>query len=555
MRRFFLVGVMAVIAQALIAQSEEVILKAMKDELQRNAKELSLPGYEKPFFIMYGLVDQKTMVVSGTLGSIINSNEDENRYKSTTRILVGNYEFNDESLEDNLFSQPNAMEIGLPLDDDYWGIRRSFWATTDNVYRSAARHFEKHKQTLKESGKPLAELPHRWFGQVPAQKMIVTQPFVSVNRLEWEAKVRELSGLFKTVPGITNSVVFVSFVQGNRYMVNTEGLEAKLPFSHASITVFVQGKEEGGKFLFDQISFEAKTLDKLPAMAQLRLEVEKLIKRVEEEKKQPTLEEEYNGPILLEGAAVAQTFSSTLMAGREGLFASDNIAKLKGFQFEDESVSSEGKVGKSIMNALISIKAKPRLKEYNGVDLLGSFVLDNEGVSPADELTLVENGVLKNLLNNRTLTNANQTANGFANGPGVVEVTVAQKDSDKALRDKLLAQAKKEGLTFALILRDEASRGGMMNAYKVDVATGKEQLVRNVNLRELGFKTWKRILGASSTYVAHNLGGAGFGREFGPNFTSWIVPTAVLLEEGEVQPMRMPSLKEEEYITSPLENK
>lgn len=123
------------------------------------------------------------------------------------------------------------------------------------------------------------------------------------------------------------------------------------------------------------------------------------------------------------------------------------------------------------------------------------------------------------------------------------------------LRDKLLAQAKKEGLTFALILRDEASRGGMMNAYKVDVATGKEQLVRNVNLRELGFKTWKRILGASSTYVAHNLGGAGFGREFGPNFTSWIVPTAVLLEEGEVQPMRMPSLKEEEYITSPLENK
>jgi predicted Zn-dependent protease len=555
MRRFFLLGLLSIIGHASVAQSEEVILKAMKDELQRNAKELSLPGYDKPFFIMYGLVDQKSIVVSGTLGSIINSNEDDNRYKSTTRILVGNYEFNDESLEDNIFSQPNAMEIGLPLDDDYWGIRRSFWATTDNVYRSAARHFEKHKQTLKESGKPLADLPHRWFGQVPAQKMIVTQPFVNVNRLEWETKVRELSGLFKTVPSISNSVVFVSFVQGHKYLVSTEGLEAKLPFSNASITVFVQAKEEGGKFLFDQISFEARTLDKLPAMAQLRSEVEKLIKRMDEEKKQPTLDEEYNGPILLEGAAVAQTFASTLMGGREGLFASDNIAKLKGFQFEDESFSSEGKVGKSIMNALISIKAKPKLKEYNGVDLLGSFLLDNEGVIPPDELMLVENGVLKNLLNNRTLTNANQTANGFANGPGVVEVTVAQKETDKVLRDKLLAQAKKEGLAFALILRDEASRGGMMNAYKVDVATGKEQLVRNVNLRELGFKTWKRILGASSTSAAHNLGGAGFGREFGPSFTSWIVPTAVLLEEGEVQPVRMPSLKEEEYITSPIANK
>lgn len=534
------------------AQTEDVILRAMQDELNRNSKELSLPGFEKPFFIMYGLVDQKAMIVSATLGALMNSSEDRNRYKSSTRVLVGGYEFNDESLEDNLFSSPTAMEISLPLDDDYWGIRRSFWVTTDNVYRSAARHFEKHKQTLKETGKPLAEIPHRSFAKVPVQRIIQTQTPSSYNRAEWEAKVKELSSFFKQQPNINNSVVFVSFVEGHKYLVNTEGLVAKIPFSNATISAFVQTKDEKGKFSMERISHEAKTLDKLPSMDQLKADIAGMVKKLEDEKNIVELTEEYNGPVLLEGISVSETFASTILQGREGVFANDNIAKLKGFQFDEESISSDGKVGKSIVNNLISVKAKPFLTTFNGVDLLGSFQIDQEGVRPPDELAIIENGVLKNLLNNRTLTNPNQVANGFSDGPGVVEVTIAQKDSDKTLKEKLLAQAKKEGLQFALILREGSSRMGFVDAYKVDVNTGKEEQVKNVTLRQTGFKTWKRILGASEKYAAYNLDGQGFGRDGGQNHTSWIVPQAVLLEEAEVQPIKMPSLKEEEYVSSPL---
>lgn len=534
------------------AQTEDLILRAMQDELNRNSKELSLPGFEKPFFIMYGLVEQKSMIVSATLGALMNSIEDRNRYKSTTRILVGGYEFNDESLEDNLFSSPTAMEISLPLDDDYWGIRRSFWITTDNVYRSAARHFEKHKQTLKETGKPLAEIPHRSFAKVAVQRIIQTQTPSNYHRADWETKVKELSSFFKQQPNIHNSVVFVSFVEGHKYLVNTEGLVTKIPFSNATISAFAQSKDEKGKFSMERISHEAKTLDKLPSMDQLKADIAGMVKKMEAEKNTVELTEEYNGPVLLEGISVAETFASTIVQGREGIFANDNIAKLKGFQYDEESISSDGKIGKSIVNNLISVKAKPFLTTFNGIDLLGHFQIDQEGVRPPDELTIIENGVLKNLLNNRTLTNPNQVANGFSDGPGVVEVTIAQKDSDKTLKEKLLAQAKKEGLQFALILRDGSSRMGFVDAYKVDVNTGKEEQVKNVTLRQTGFKTWKRILGASEKYAAHNLGGQGFGRNGGQNHTSWIVPQAVLLEEAEVQPIKMPSLKEEEYVSSPL---
>jgi predicted Zn-dependent protease len=554
MRSIVLIVLLTVASQVLPAQNKDVVLQAMKDELQRNAKELSLPNFEKPFFIMYGLVDQNTMMVSATLGSILNSQETHNRYKTSTRVLVGNYEFNDESFEDNLFSPANALEISLPLDDDYWGIRRSFWATTDNVYRSAARHFEKHKQTLKETGKPLSELPHRWFGQVPAQQMVQTQPRSVYKCQEWEAKAKELSALFKSNLSISNSIVLITYQEGHKYLVNTEGLEVKLPFGAAAINIYAQAKDENGKFSFDQLSYMAKSLDKLPPIEQLKSDVVQLMARIEEEKKLASLEEEYNGPVLLEGMAVAQTLSTTLLRGNESIFASDNIAKLKGFQFDNDSNTPNSKIGKPIINPNMSVKVKPTLAHYNGVDLLGSFLVDSEGVKPPDELKVIENGILKNLLNNRTLTSTAQTANGFTDGPGVIEVQVSLKDSEKSLKEKLLARAKKEGLAFALILRSGSNRMGMIRAYKVDVATGKEQFVKNVNLREVGLKTWKRLVSASASNQAYNLGSAGFEREAGTNFTSWIVPSAILLEEAEVQPLNMPTLKEEEFITSPIKS-
>ena len=199
---------------------EDIILRAMKDELNRNMKELRHPEYDKPFFIMYGVQDQKVYSVAGSLGSIIHSKEDKSRFKSSTRVLVGDYGFNDESLEDNLTSSPTAQEIGLPEDDDYMGIRRSFWSSTDKVYRDAARHFQRHQQTLKESGKPLAEIPHRTFAKGKAATMMPVLTPYSFDKTSWENKVRELSGIFVEHPELAYSSVMVSFTEGHRYLVN-----------------------------------------------------------------------------------------------------------------------------------------------------------------------------------------------------------------------------------------------------------------------------------------------------------------------------------------------
>jgi len=536
-------------------QGDDIIINALRDELDRNMKELKLPEFDKPFFMMYGLQDLRVGSITSTLGSLQHSSMNQQRFKTNTRILVGDYSFNDESLEDNLFSSPTAIEIGLPLEDDYLGIRRAFWSTSDKVYRDAARHFSKHKETLKESGKALADLPHRWFAKSEPVRLVNTLERSSFNIAEWETLARNLSARFLKHPSILNSAVMIQFTEGYQYLVSSEGTVARIPISEVSLGVIGQSKNDDGEFGMDRIIHLAKTPGQLPKEAALADEIDKMIVRIEAQTSIPKFTDEYTGPVLFMGGMVAELFSNTLLQGRgEGIFASDNIPKLKGYQYDQSSSSMEGKIGKNVVHESMTIKVKPKLKSFQGVDLLGSFDMDDEAIVPADELVVVENGVLKTLLNNRTLTNTTQIANGFGSGPGVIEVTIAQKNTDKVLKEKLLAQAKKEGLDYAIIVRDEPAFGmGLLNVYKVSVTDGKEELYRQAVIAKLNFKTLKHILGASDKYQALNISPEGnFNQGNHQGMTSYIVPQAVLVEEADVKSFNMPTLKEENYVSNPL---
>ena len=541
-------------ALTICAQDQpDIILKAMQDELKRNMSDLKLPNYNKPFFIMYGIQDQKTYSVSATLGSIVQSTEKAARFKTNTRVLVGDYEFNDESLEDNLSSPPTALEIGLPVDDDYLGIRRSLWSSTDKVYRDAARHFQKHQQTLKETGKSLTEIPHRSFAKGNPLEMVSTlEPYV-FDKAAWETKAKNLSALFLKHPGILYSTVVIQFTEGHRYLVNSEGVIAKIPFRETSFITIGQLKNDQGEFALDQVSHNTRSPDQLPSEDELKNQLEAMISRIEKQLSIPELDEEYNGPVLLSGQVVAHIFSTMLFNGNESVVASNFIQKLTGYQYNNSAALMDNKIGKSVLNESITIKAKPKLKTYKGTDLLAAFELDDEGITPPEEIVVVERGMLKNLLNDRTITHASQKANGFSSGPGVIEITTTHKNSEKELKEKLINKAKADGLDYALMMKFSPALMGIMNVYKIYVSDGREELVRNAFFEEVNLKMFRRVMGASDSYKAYNLGLSNF---LNPNDNSqksaYIVPEAILLESMEVKPFEMPSLKEDDYVSNPL---
>ena len=529
-------------AGAATAQQEDVILTAMKDELNRNMTELSLKDHSKPFFIGYGIDDYKVYTAYGTLGSIINASDVKRRSKNV-RILVGDYEFNDESLDNNLYSEPGVGEIELPLEDDYYGIRRSLWVTTDIVYKSAAKKYQKHIDFLKEQNKTLGDLPHRTFAKVPVITYIGTEQLKEIDVTQYNQYVKEISGIFRSMPEITYSGVFLTAVRGYRYFVNSEGIVTKTSNQIATIRISAGVQTPKGAMDQKQLVFYARTPDGLPQLADVIKETRAMTASLLKEMDAEPITEDYVGPVLFIGESVGSIFERGFFSMEEGLNATNRIRTPNSYT-QEFNATLESKIGKSIVDQSITVTAKPTLAEFQGVPLLGTFEIDEEGVRPEKQLTLIENGVLRNLLNDRSLTNTNQKANGFSGGPGVVETSIAAGVTQAALKEKLIQTAKQEGMEYAMIVRGPTFRAGMVNVYKVSLENGTETLMRSAQIQDISIRSLKKIGGASKDKQVVNLTLGGM--------SSLICPQALLLNDITILPAHVPYFETETYVESPL---
>jgi hypothetical protein len=540
---FPLTYILAVVSVSLFAQENNVILRAMQDELKRSTTELSYENHEKPFYISYTVDDAKAFSVFSSLGALYGARDIKTRNKDV-RILVGDYEFNDESLDNNELSGPTANEIEMPLDDDYFGIRRSLWTTTDLVYKGAAQKFKKNQATVKEKNKPLSEIPHRTFAKFPPHQTREAVLDYAVDQRKWEGYCKELSSYFREVESLEASGVFVSFTRTVRYFVNSEGTTAIVPETIASFHCNGQVRSKENTPINVQTIRYAKTLDDLPSFADLQKEVRDVVQKLKTAPETKSLEDEYTGPVLFIGEPVVSVFTPTVFS----LTASNNLQGQDTYNGES-GASAENKIGKNYIDPSITIKALPSLESFEGKPVLGGFTMDAEGIKPAGETVFVEKGILKNVMNDRSLTKPDQVANGFVDGPGVIQVSLENGTSLASLKEKLIISAKAEGLDFALIVKGKASPMNQTEIYKLDIATGKEELLSPARIKPLQPKDLKRVAGTSSL-VLHYMP---MSRS---SIVSAIVPAAVLVQEAEVSPFKNPFPKDEiQYISSPLKTR
>ena len=547
MRNIIFIGALFFSFAAIAQQKLNVVQQAMHDELERNMKELKAEGFDKPFFINYTIFDETATEIHAVLGGLVSSAESKFRDGQSTRILVGSYDFNDESLEDNMYTRPMGNEMSMPIDDDYVGIRRALWISTDNLYRSASQQFSKNKELLKEQNKPLAEIPHRRFAKVTPTHVSIESPEMKFDKAATEDYVRKASKVFADYPDLDASGVSFSYRRGYRYQVNSEGTNNKIPFNVITLSIFGSHKTSEGEFIADTKTHILQTPE-LPPIENVIADVRKIAESIVATSNAPSLNEEYTGPVLFVGADVSDIFSSQLLMQESGLMYDNNIPPLKGFRFEPQS-TIESKIGRAIFAENMTVKALPKLKKYNDKILLGAFEVDRDGVVPADEITLIENGILKTLMNDRTLTKENQLANGLGSGPGVLSVSFKSTIPAADLKAKLIDEAKKQGLDYALIAKnagDGRRFGGAMNVYKVYIDDGREELLRQAQMSILSRRDFRKILAASKETAVYNY--VDGEREF----TSIICPEAILVEEVEFRPSEFPTYKEEVYVPSPL---
>jgi hypothetical protein len=516
------------------AQEMPIILKAMNDEMQRGMKELRMDGHEAPFYISYDINDIKTHYFSASAGALLQSGTRGARSKNT-RILVGDYEFNDESLDNDIYTNPKPNEIPMPLDDDYLGIRRSLWITTDAIYRSAAQHFKENQNTLKEKGKELKDLPHRTFARVKPQKVNQYKNFPELDAARYEDLVRKLSNQLGDMKELYTSSISLNILQGNRYYVNSEGTQAITPISNIVLQIRVSKDHRTSNNREKVMYFSS--VDKIPSAEVLIEKVKSFGNLVLAEKNEFKIQEEYSGPVLFTDDAVGAILT-VLLFGRETLMANNDLDVDNKQRYESMNTLEE-RIGKTIVSESMTVKAKPKLKTFQDVELMGSFEIDDEGVTPPDELVLVDKGVLKTLLNDRSLTKPDQTSNGHASGPGVIEVSFDGNENDKSLKQMLIKLADEEGYDYAYIVKKISFRGmSDSEVYQVDAKTGEEKRISDSRLAGLQLRSLRKSFG-SKQLMAINFPMSG------NNMVSFICPEALLIEDVDVIPSRMKEPEDE----------
>ncbi len=550
---------------------ENVIIKAMRDELRRNMENLEYKDkeYDKPFFISYAIADAFTLSINSTLGSLIISNETHLR-DWYIRVMIGDYQMTDENFEDIMDSNTDGPQYHqLPLDNDYYGIRRCLWEATDGVFKTASKTYKNKITVLREKNLTPEDLPIADFSHAPVVKKIIPGVKLNFSKEKYENIARELSSIFNNYPDIFYSDVTILMYYADIYYINSEGTETAVPLSACSIVVSAQTVADDSEVINNQFIYYFTEPGSFPDIKVLKNDAEKLKNNLIELKTADVLEDSYTGPVLITDQAVAQLLAYNLFAGansliayREPLYANPQMAMYYG----QRSFSAESKIDKRIISGYLSVVARPELTRYDSINLIGSFAVDAEGVIPTDNLILIENGILKTLLNDRTPTKKIKESNGHNRyaimdrgftkqiGPGVIIISCSEGKSEEELKSELVEKARAEGLDYAIIVKPVSRETNYrpVNIYKVSLEDGSEKLIRSVNLDNLCENNLKNILGLSDDKIVYNTVfpegiSSNIFNSFAPGMniinglpSSFIVPDAMLLEEVEIEGIDKP---------------
>jgi hypothetical protein len=549
---------------------ESIAFRAMQDEMNRNLTNLKLDKLKSPYYISYLITDANLYSVETQLGATVKVSDNPVRNQDVD-VMVGSHQRNNLNFmnENMLFGfYGGSFRIPMTLENNYDAVRRSLWVSTDEKYKEAAEVMEAKLSSINQQNIPEEELQLPDFTAIPPLKKIVSSPKITFDKAKIETLTKSLSAVFANYPHLTKSEVNTYIYTADALYLNSEAIQYKVPFSLVCIRINAQAVATDGEPLSDYLNLYFNTPDQIPTADVLKQQVHQLATLLTQLRTAPAIEESYSGPVMFEGEAVGEVVSQCfvdnsngLLAGRKALSTPVLLQRYGNYVPKENKL--ERLMDKKVVSRELSVTAIHNQQTYNGTPLVGYYEVDAQGVVPAPKTVLIENGILKALLTNRTPTMRNRQSNGHhvfsisnnsltgALGAGVIELTSSKTQTYAALKEALIAAAKEEDYEYAYIVRKGVSKPTYM--YRISVKDGKEELVRSSKIGDVSLKSFKRIVGVADTQIVYNTLQKGyFGYAVSGTPTSYIVPQAVIFQELEVEKDKDIVLKKEAIVGSPL---
>jgi len=520
------------------------LLDAMTTELHRAFTSLGkqAPGKQDsekqlpPYFLSYTVSDASYVAIRAQFGALVDSSASRMRV-ADVQVRLGDPKL-DNTHGTHRSSAVNSLQ--LPLTDDREALGRSLWLATNTGYGTALDNYMRVKTEAQVRAKEEDTSPD-FSQEAPQVSVGKAAPPVVVDKAAWEQRVRALSMVFRRYPDVYQNVVMLSVQNETDYFASSEGSRLVTPHLAARLVVFAVTRADDGMDLFRAQTFEAETVEGLPAQPELEAAMRELGKSLEALRK-AQVTEPFDGPAILSGRAAAVFFHEVLGHRLEG-------QRQRG---DEEGQTFTKDIGKEVLPTFLSVADDPTVTTFGKTWLSGSYEYDDEG-QKARRVDLIDDGVLKTFLMSRLPIASFGASNGHGRAQtgrvptgrqGNLIVTSTKTEPESELRKQLIDEAKKQGKPYGLYFEDISSGFAVTTrsspqafqviplvVYRVYADGRPDELVRGVSIVGTPLASMKRILATGDKSEVFN---GECGAESGTVPVSAVSP-AMLLSEMETQ--------------------
>lgn len=511
--------------------SDDVVLSAMRAELDRSKSQLKMEPVGAPYYIEYRIFDMDEYSAEAAFGALRTDLRVHMRFLRVV-VRLGDYKL------DSYFRQGQGVVDFMPVDNDMLALRHQLWLATDRAYKAAAESLTAKQAQLKQLtiDEPVDDFAHA----SPVQS-IGPLATLDVDPAHWENLLESASAVYKNDPAIESFDSNLQFIAVNRYFLNTEGTEVRSGQTLYEMKIACSTQAADGMSLSRDKAFTVASMKELPSEAEFVGRATKLADSLKALREAPVADEEYRGPVLFSADAATRIFSELV---------GDNIL---GYKPElGKNARTTGAFAASyksrVLPDFLSVAADPTISSFQGQSLLGHYEIDDEGV-PAQRVSLIEKGNLVNYLIGREPIRDFPASNGHGRAQlptgapmphnSNLIVTVSQPTVGAEMKKKLIDLCQQRDLPYCYYIETFGPKLTPRLAYKVWTKDGHEELVRGTALGDLDIRALRTDLVAAGedVYVENRM----------LNVPHSIVAPAVLFDELEVKRANQDKEKLPEY--------
>ncbi|MDP8238163.1 MAG: metallopeptidase TldD-related protein [Candidatus Hatepunaea meridiana] len=427
------------------------ILDIMQIELDRSIRNLTDANEIPLYHLAYSVTEGKTIQISANDGGLESPKSSIQRYLDVD-LRVGNMEFDNTreirggNWRDNY---SRRRMVNFPLDSQSDAIRSTLWSETEYQYRKAQ---ERYSKVLTNRQVKVEEINlSDDFSPFEPQQFVGDISYTQVDINKWNSIIKRISEYLTSYPFVFSSSVRLMVNDKTIYFVSSEGSSLCHTVNYVTFGITVNGMAEDGMKLRRTESWNPSVIEKLPDEKTIKQTAERLVNELKALIDAPIVEP-FIGPAILVNRA-------------SGVF----FHEIFGHRIEGQSQKSESdgqtftkKVSKQILPEFISVYDDPTLSDHKGNDLSGHYLFDDEG-TPAQKVTVVENGILKSFLLGRSPLLEYNRSNGHGRRQAGYDVVSRQgnlivKSTNTVpfdrLREMLIEECKKQGKDYGLIFED-----------------------------------------------------------------------------------------------------